>query len=74
MGFTATAYGQHEMHHNDSDTITPLTEPGNDIFGTIQEVVQKLEANPDTDWSQVDLEALRQHLIDMKAFTEEVHD
>ena len=26
----------------------------------------------DTDWSQVNLEALRQHLLDMKAFTEEV--
>ena len=70
LGPTATAYGQHQMHHN--DTGTPLTEPGNDIFGTIQEVVQKLEANPDTDWSQVNLEALRQHLLDMKAFTEEV--
>lgn len=70
IGITGTVNGQHEMHHNDSDT--PLTEPGNDIFGTIQEVVQKLEANPDTDWSQVNLEALRQHLLDMKAFTEEV--
>ena len=72
IGFTTTAYGQHTMHHSDNDTSTPLTEPGNDIFGTIQEVVQKLEANPDTDWSQVNLEALRQHLLDMKAFTEEV--
>lgn len=51
---------------------TPLTMPGNEIFGTIQEVVQKLEADPKTDWSKVDLEALRQHLLDMKAFTEEV--
>lgn len=67
-GISGTAYGQHNMHQNH----TPLTEPGNDIFGTIQEVVQKLEANPDTDWSQVNLEALRQHLLGMKAFTEEV--
>lgn len=49
-----------------------LTEPGNDVFGTIREVVQKLEANPDTDWSQVDLEALRQHLLDMEAFADDV--
>lgn len=68
FGITGTAYGQHDMHQNR----TPLTEPGNDIFGTIQEVVQKMEANPDTDWSEVNLEALRQHLLDMKAFTEEV--
>ena len=51
---------------------SPLTEPGNDIFGTIQEVIHKLEADPNTDWSKVNLEALRQHLLDMKAFTEEV--
>jgi gamma-glutamylcysteine synthetase len=68
LGITGTAYGQHDMHQNS----IPLDEPGNDIFGTIQEVVQKLEANPDTDWSQVNIEALRQHLLDMKAFTEEV--
>ncbi len=58
---------QMQMAHS-----TPLTMPGNDIFGTIQEVVQKLEADPKTDWSKVDLEALRQHLLDMKAFTEDV--
>ena len=63
-----TAYAQHDMHGSQ----TPLTKSGNEIFGTIQEVIQKLEANPNTDWSNVDLEALRQHLLDMKAFTEEV--
>ena len=68
LGVTGAAYAQHNMHQKG----TPLTEPGNDIFGTIQEVVQKLEANPNTDWAQVDLEALRQHLLDMKAFTEKV--
>src|SRR6056297_3896364 len=68
VGTAGTAYGQQHMHQ----TNTPLTEAGNDIFGTIQEVVQKLEADPETDWSNVNLEALRQHLLDMKAFTEEV--
>jgi hypothetical protein len=68
FGLTGTVFAQQEKHTQN----TPLTEPGNDIFGTIQEVVKKLEANPDTDWSKVDLEALRQHLLDMKAFTEKV--
>lgn len=68
VGIAGTANGQHQMHINSS----PLSKAGNDIFGTIQEVIQKLDANPNTDWSQVDLEALRQHLLDMKAFTEEV--
>jgi len=53
-------------------TRTPLTEPGNDIFGTIQETVSALEADSATHWEKVNLEALRRHLLDMKAFTEEV--
>ncbi|HSE92018.1 MAG TPA: hypothetical protein VLF19_01835 [Methylomirabilota bacterium] len=39
--------------------------PGQDAFGAIAEVVAILEADPNTDWSKVDLERLRQHLIDM---------
>ncbi|HKK45812.1 MAG TPA: hypothetical protein VJ964_09835 [Balneolaceae bacterium] len=51
---------------------TPLTDPGNQIFGAIQETIRALEKDPNTNWSQVNIEALRQHLLDMKAFTEEV--
>ena len=40
------------------------TMPGQDAFGAIQEIVQILEADPKTDWSKVELEGLRQHLID----------
>ncbi len=43
--------------------------PGQDAFGAIQEVVSILDADPKTDWSKVDLEALRQHLIDMNEVT-----
>ena len=45
------------------------TMPGQDAFGGIQEIVRMLDADPKTDWSQVDLEALRQHLIDMNDVT-----
>jgi hypothetical protein len=45
------------------------TLPGQDAFGAIQEVVRILEADPATDWSKVDLERLRQHLIDMNEVT-----
>jgi hypothetical protein len=48
---------------------TPLTEAGNDAFATIQEVIEKLMADPQTDWQRVNLEVLRQHLIDMNNFT-----
>ena len=45
------------------------TSPGQDAFGAIQEIVRILEADPATDWSKVDLERLRQHLIDMNDVT-----
>ena len=48
--------------------MTP-TLPGQDAFGAVQEIVRILEADPKTDWSKVNLEALRQHLIDMNEVT-----
>jgi hypothetical protein len=45
------------------------TLPGQDAFGAIQEIVRMLESDPKTDWSKIDLEALRQHLIDMNDVT-----
>jgi hypothetical protein len=41
------------------------TMPGQDAFGAIAEIVRVLDADPSTDWTKVDLERLRQHLIDM---------
>ena len=45
------------------------TMPGQDAFGAIQEIVQALQSDPKTDWSKVNIEALRQHLIDMNEVT-----
>jgi hypothetical protein len=42
---------------------------GQDAFGTIQEIVRILDADPKTDWSKVDIAALREHLIDMHEVT-----
>lgn len=42
---------------------------GQAAFGAIQEVVALLQADPETDWSKVDIDALRQHLIDMDEVT-----
>ena len=44
-------------------------ETGQAAFAAIQEIVAKLEADPQTDWSKVNIEALRQHLIDMNNVT-----
>jgi hypothetical protein len=45
------------------------TQSGQAAFAAIQEIVQILVADPKTDWSKVDIEALRQHLIDMNNVT-----
>jgi len=45
------------------------TQPGQSAFAAIQEIVAILQTDPRTDWSKVDIEALRQHLIDMTNVT-----
>jgi hypothetical protein len=50
-------------------TMPAPTMPGQDAFGAVQEIVHILEADPKTDWSKVNLEVLRQHLIDMNEVT-----
>ena len=65
------------QHHQQSMTAirgqpiagTVPTLPGQDAFGAVQEIVHILEADLKTDWSKVNLEALRQHLIDMNDVT-----
>ncbi|KMK68087.1 hypothetical protein IMCC21224_112966 [Puniceibacterium sp. IMCC21224] len=42
-----------------------LTEPGQGAFAALSEVVRVLEADPNTNWSRVDLAGLRAHLVDM---------
>jgi hypothetical protein len=44
-------------------------EPGQSAFGAIQEIVEILEADSGTDWSKVDIEGLRRHLVDMDNVT-----
>jgi hypothetical protein len=57
------------MHGPQSGALGVPTMSGQDAFGTIQEVVQILQADPATDWSKVNIGALRQHLIDMNEVT-----
>jgi hypothetical protein len=45
------------------------TQPGEGAFAAIQEIVGILEADPSTDWSKVDIDGLRQHLVDMNLVT-----
>jgi len=62
--------GMHGSMHGQQFAVTGApTSPGQDAFGTIQEIVQILQADPKTDWSKVNIDALRQHLIDMNEVT-----
>jgi hypothetical protein len=61
--------GGHRMMGQGGWTSGQPTMPGQAAFGTIQEVVQILEADPTTDWAKVNIAALRQHLIDMDEVT-----
>ena len=45
------------------------TQPGQAAFAAIQEIVALLESDPNTDWTKVNIEALRQHLVDMNRVT-----
>jgi hypothetical protein len=56
------------MQH-DSPTSALPTRPGQDAYAAIAEVARLLDADPATDWSRVDLEKLRQHLVDMSEVT-----
>jgi len=54
----------HNMHRSEAQEL-PATEPGQGAFAAIAEIVAALEADPATDWSKVDIAALRAHLQDM---------
>ena len=65
FGHTATAAAQ---HHHQADGLVP-SEPGQGAFAAIAEIVALLESDPATDWSKVDIDALRAHLQDMDELT-----
>jgi hypothetical protein len=75
-GLGGPVQAQHEHGHSDrqeakqsnaSSTVrsTVLQAPGESVFGAVQEAIRRLEADSTTDWSQVDVARLHQHLLDM---------
>jgi len=75
MGMHSMA-GMHEhegmgtaMMHGTGPAGGMPTEPGQAAFGAIQEIVRMLLTDPTTNWSKVNIDALRQHLIDMDELT-----
>ncbi|MBD8894082.1 hypothetical protein [Roseibium litorale] len=60
----------HEMHAAGADLQSAIPrEAGQSAFAAIQEIVAILVADPETDWSKVDIPALQRHLIDMNNVT-----
>lgn len=68
-GMTHTPGMQHTPGMEQRSPAPGLVQGGQAAFAVITEVVALLEADRTTDWSRVNLEALRQHLIDMDAVT-----
>lgn len=64
----STDPGHHSMMMSPEGSPTPVM-PGQDAFGTIQEILRILDEDPTTDWSKVNIDALREHLIDMNEIT-----
>ena len=69
MGMHGGMGGHGGMHVQQSAATGTPTMPGQDAFGAIQEVVQILQSDSKTDWSKVNIDTLRQHLIDMNEVT-----
>lgn len=64
--------GHMHSHHMTPPTMMESDQPreaGQSAFAAIQEIVSLLSSDPATDWSRVDIEGLRQHLIDMNNVT-----
>lgn len=65
-----TDHSGHESHnqHGSITSVMPL-EQGQSAFAAIAEIISILERDPSTDWSKVNINALREHLVDMNALT-----
>lgn len=77
IGNTGSMASDGHQHHSGHQMTTMKqsakipTEPGQSAFAAIAEIVEILEADPKTDWSKVNINALRDHLVDMEKLTME---
>ena len=54
------------MQHMHAQMHAAADQSGGTVFATIQQMVRDLQADPNTDWSTVNIAALQQHLVDME--------
>ena len=62
--FLAVPASAQHSHSGPADSMNP-TETGQSAFAAIAEIVQILNDDPETDWDKVNIQALRDHLVDM---------
>jgi hypothetical protein len=76
--FLVAAQNNHSSHSNhssyqqagtSSSSLAQPIEAGQSVFAAIAEIVAILESDPTTDWSSVNIDALREHLVDMNLLT-----
>lgn len=69
---SSTKHFDHENMHS-KDEVNPtqsiILTGGEAAFGEISRVVEILNSNPKTNWDEVDLSSLREHLVDMSNVT-----
>lgn len=68
MHSTGMPHGDHGIGMERAVNVR-VREPGQSAFAAIQEIVDLLVADPGTDWTKVNIDALRRHLIDMDNVT-----
>lgn len=69
---TMNSHNEHDMNNNNEEQLENQevpTMPGQEAFGTIQEIINILENDANTDWSKVNIPGLKEHLIDMNELT-----
>ena len=60
---------QHAHNSSSSHKFFPPLESGQAAFAAIAEITDLLRNDPETDWSAVNIDALREHLVDMNLLT-----
>lgn len=65
--FASTTQHSSTMDHATHNGATASLETGQAAFAAIAEIVRMLSDDADTDWSKVNIAALRDHLVDMNA-------
>lgn len=75
IGYGAAIFQSHasgeEGHSTHTQSVGQPKEAGQAAFAAIAEIVTILTNDPDTDWEKVNIDQLRDHLVDMNSLTTE---